>query len=269
MLSRIGSIDGSDLIVNQSTPQDVTFLFNSGVYEIRDLLNNKSYYGETQNLCSRFTRHFEQLSNGTHECRSLQKAYREQQNQNGFRFIVLDYGPHLSDVAARRALENQYIERNSGRCYNVTADTPAQPNTIKPVMCNGVRYLSIHEAMAALGMSKASLKRYLANPNQPNYYYLEGEEQPYGKIAIFGKKNDGPSVLFESYKECVEAGYATNTQNARRKINRGADGWRYAHVNQNNEPIRTPYTLKEGELSYKKYKEQQERAQEQEQEQEQ
>ncbi len=95
MLSRIGPVDGSDLTVNQPTPKDVTFLIKPGVYEILDVLNNKSYYGETQCLFNRFSRHTEQLTNGTHDCRALQAAYQTQQNPDGFKFIVLDYGPHL------------------------------------------------------------------------------------------------------------------------------------------------------------------------------
>ena len=266
MLSRIGPVDGSDLTVNQLTPIDVTFMIKPGVYEILDVLNNKSYYGETQCLFNRFARHTEQLNNGTHDCRALQAAYQTQQNPDGFKFIVLDFGSHLTDVAARRALENQYIQSNSDRCYNVTVNTPIQQTTIRPVMCNGTRYPSVRRAAEALGVSKNTVRRRLDNPRETEYYYLEGEQEPYGQIAIFGKKNSGPSVLFQSFKECIQAGYASNTQNARRKIQRGVDGWRYAHVDQDGNPIRTPYKLKEGELSYEKYKEQQEQ-QEQEQEQ--
>lgn len=58
-------------------------------------------------------------------------------------------------------------------------------------------------------------------------------------------------MLFESYQECIEAGYATNTQNARRKIQRKEPGWRYAHVDENGQPLRIPDSLKTGEIKYK------------------
>jgi hypothetical protein len=52
-------------------------------------------------------------------------------------------------------------------------------------------------------------------------------------------------------EECVAAGYTTNIQNARRKIQRKEDGWRYAQTDETGEPLRVPYTLKPGEISFK------------------
>jgi hypothetical protein len=71
-----------------------------------------------------------------------------------------------------------------------------------------------------------------------------------GKIPIFAKSQNGPSVLFQSMSACVEAGYASNIQNVRRKIKRGEQGWRYAALDSSGKPVRTPYVLKEGEISY-------------------
>lgn len=49
---------------------------------------------------------------------------------------------------------------------------------------------------------------------------------------------------------CVNANYATNLQNARRKILRSEEGWRYAHLDQKGKPLRIPYSLKPDEMSY-------------------
>ena len=71
--------------------------------------------------------------------------------------------------------------------------------------------------------------------------------------ACFGcewEKNESPSLLFNSYKERIAAGFATNNQNARRKIQRHEKGWRYAHLDNIGKPIRTPYTLQPGEISH-------------------
>lgn len=119
-------------------------------------------------------------------------------------------------------------------------------------MALGQRYNTDRIAAEALRMGRSTLKRYIANPNMPEYFYLP--EEPYGETPIFGKQGDGPSVLFNSIKEAVEAGYATNTQNARRKIKRQEEGWRYAHFNENGTSKREPYTLKPGEMSYEQYK---------------
>jgi hypothetical protein len=50
---------------------------------------------------------------------------------------------------------------------------------------------------------------------------------------LFDQKGDNPSVFFSSYEESIAAGFATNEQNARRKIQRGEFGWRFAHLNRN------------------------------------
>lgn len=121
-------------------------------------------------------------------------------------------------------------------------------------MVNGKKYPSIRAAVREEKISKSTLIRYLDDPNKENYYYLRDEQTTYGKIPLFGQKDDNsPSVFFESFQECGNAnkGYATNTQNARRKIQSKKPGWRYAHVNQKGEPLRIPYTLKKGEVSFK------------------
>ena len=150
---------------------DITDTRYPGIYEIYDIKNKMSYYGETECLCHRYASHLRELKETTE------------------------------------------------------ANIP-----------------------------RSTLRRYLKKNIDPNIHYLSNEEENYGFIPIFGKKEDGPSVLFESFIECVAAGFATNTQNARRKIQKNIPGWRYAHVDSNGKPRRTPYLLKEGELSYKQYK---------------
>jgi hypothetical protein len=115
-------------------------------------------------------------------------------------------------------------------------------------MYNGKIYRSSREAALKENRSRSQILRDLRDQTKTEIYYLEKEKIKWGEIPIFGQKGDSPSVLFDSY---VEAGFATNKQNARRKIQRNETGWRYAHVDSNGKPLRTPYTLKEGEISYK------------------
>lgn len=88
-------------------------------------------------------------------------------------------------------------------------------------------------------------------------YYLPDQEVSYGAVAIFGKKDTSASLCFKSYAERINAGFATNKQNARRKIQRKEEGWRYAHVDEIGKPIKTPYTLKPGKISYELWIQQQ------------
>lgn len=120
-----------------------------------------------------------------------------------------------------------------------------------PVMAKGVRYESVREAAKALGCSRSTMKRYVEGMDKPDYHYLPAEL--YGCTPIFAKKREGPSVLFPSIVDAVKAGYATTKQNATRKLSRGDEGWRYAHFDKENKPLRIPYQLKAGEMSYEQY----------------
>jgi hypothetical protein len=56
---------------------------------------------------------------------------------------------------------------------------------------------------------------------------------------------------------CISAGYASNHQNRTRKIKRNEPGWKYAHLDSQGKPLRIPYVLQPGEISYEMYSEQQ------------
>ena len=228
---------------------DVTLLQHPGIYEILDTENDKLYYGETDCLTDRMTRHYRDLKKGTHHSSGLQKAYNGLKDKGSFQFIVLHAGPEWSNRRDREEVEGFYALENSYRCYNVLEFT--NKRTIKPIQYGTKRYASARQAAKGESISRTEILRRCANPSLPTIYFLSAEEVSYGSILLFGKKGNGPSVLFEHYGECIEAGYATNVQNARRKIQRGDDGWRYADVDVNGKPIRTAYTLKPGEQSYK------------------
>nr|YP_009184856.1 putative GIY-YIG homing endonuclease [Jenufa minuta]ALO63001.1 putative GIY-YIG homing endonuclease [Jenufa minuta] len=209
-----------------------------------------SYYGETECLCYRYTAHLRELKEKTHHNKSLLKAYQEHPNR--FRFFILDYGPQWKNKTERVKRQNQYILANLKKSYN--AKQTVKKRSIKPVMLNGTYYSSEREASREANIARSTLKRYLTTNTNPNIFYLKDQEKDYGFIPIFAKRDGAPSVLFNSFAECISAGFATNTQNARRKIQRNVPGWRYAHVDRNGKPLRTPYILKEGEISYKEYK---------------
>jgi hypothetical protein len=80
--------------------KDITDLILPGLYEILDLKNDKSYYGETDSLAKRYADHLRELNNKTHSNPSLQKAYTEVSKDSrikNFRFIILEIGPEWKD----------------------------------------------------------------------------------------------------------------------------------------------------------------------------
>lgn len=193
--------------------------------------------------------------NDCHECSPLLAAFREQNKQiENFLFLIHKAGFEWEDKNVRLDYEAKLIAENKHRCYNIQMEDKKKsfPMVRKPLMYNGTRYESTRDAARALNLARASVCRHLASENFPNVYYIE--TQSYGFCPIFAQSEKGFSVLFSSMGECVEANYATNVQNARRKIKRGEIGWRYAHFDpQTNKPLRIPYTLKPGEITYDQY----------------
>lgn len=241
--------------------KDVTFLVHPGVYEIYDTETGFSYYGETYSLSHRLNNHREQLSRGTHENTALMRALASNPSITRFQFFVLDSGPEWADQQKRVQRENAYIEANRTRCFNAieperTENQPPRVCNNVPVMARGVRYQSQRHAASALGIGRTTLKRYCNDPNNTEFRWLYEESALWSCTPIFGKKGDSPSLLFSSFQECIDAGFATSKQNARRKIQRNELGWKYAHVDSRGMPLRTPYTLKPGEISYKQWAEQ-------------
>lgn len=102
------------------TKLDVSFFKNPGVYEILDVLNDISYYGETACLLDRFQAHYRQLKNGTHPNKRLRDAFTKQQNFDGFRFFLVVGGPEFENAEKLRQYQDQLIEENLHRCYNQT-----------------------------------------------------------------------------------------------------------------------------------------------------
>ena len=63
---------------------------SSGIYSIRNLINNKIYIGSAINLCNRKSQHFSSLKNNKHYNTHLQKAYNKYKKEN-FEFEVIEY----------------------------------------------------------------------------------------------------------------------------------------------------------------------------------
>lgn len=251
------STTANELLTQTPLNFDYSILTQAGVYQIYDINSDKMYFGETDNLFQRLNQHNRWLREKNHHNKGLRDSSQKNPITN-FKFIILHAGPDCKNLESRVECQDFYIEKNKDRCYNiVTINT--ENKIIRPIMYKGERFESVREAARLLKTkgtprSRTQLKRDLENPAVIDVFYLDNKVKPYGCISLFGKKNNSPSLLFTSYKECVAAGFATSTQNARRKIQRKENGWRYAHTNAEGKPLRIPYTLKPGEISYEQWK---------------
>lgn len=124
-------------------------------------------------------------------------------------------------------------------------------NTRRPLSYNGKVYTSAHSAAAGENIARSTVLRHVNSIKHPNVFYLQKEV--YGQIPIFAKSEKGLSVLFNSMGECVHANYSTSVQYAYRQIKYKKEGWRYAHRDLNNKPLRIPYIPKPDELTYEQY----------------
>lgn len=236
-----------------SQPVDVPFLNSPGVYEILDTGMDKSYYGETGFLFRRFMQHWDGLQNETHECKALLQSFKNQdKNAGNFRFIVHKSGPQWARREDRLEYENMLVQQNKNRCYNSEAVSSVEKNVepIRKQLYYKV-YSSARDAARGENLGRTTILRHLSSLKHQDVYYLQTES--FGHIPVFAKQEMGWSVLFSSMKECVDAKYATNVQNARRKMKRKEPGWSYAHVDENGKPLRIPYTLKPGQITYLQY----------------
>jgi hypothetical protein len=104
-----------------------------------------------------------------------------------FNFLFFFSGPEWIQENKRKKVEEDYIQKNSHRCYNVIGPQTAE-RTIKPLMYQGVRYESVRKAETDAGVSRTEIYRRLRYPKKKDIYYLKEAETPFGKIPVFCKK---------------------------------------------------------------------------------
>lgn len=92
----------------------------SGIYQIRNLLNNKIYIGSAYNLSDRFNCHKSLLKNNKHGNFYLQQSYNKYGAEN-FQFEVLEI---IEEISKIYEIEQNYIDKFYGEnCYNINRKT--------------------------------------------------------------------------------------------------------------------------------------------------
>mgnify|MGYP000066500154 CR=1 FL=1 len=102
----------------------------SGIYQIRNLINDKKYIGSTNNFSNRFSSHKRFLRKNRHVNQHLQNAWNEH-GEGNFEFEILE----VVDVDNLLMIEQQYIDRywSLNVLYNKNniADKPPNRSGIK------------------------------------------------------------------------------------------------------------------------------------------
>lgn len=98
---------------------------NIGIYQIRNLINNKIYIGSSRNLSQREKAHFRQLELNKHHSIKLQRAYNKY-GKNNFKFEIIELVNNIEELLNR---EQYWIDKlnavNDG--YNINKDANLPP----------------------------------------------------------------------------------------------------------------------------------------------
>lgn len=89
------------------------FKKESGIYSIRNLINNKCYIGQAKKVYNRLINHKSELLNNKHENTHLQRSFNKN-GSNNFDFKVLEY----CDIKNLTEREKYFISIEK-ECYNI------------------------------------------------------------------------------------------------------------------------------------------------------
>ena len=89
------------------------------IYQIRNVINNKKYYGKTKDINKRKKRHFRDLDHNSHHCIYLQRAYNEYGKDN-FVFEILF--ENLTEEEAEKK-EYELINEDYNNNYNCSKNS--------------------------------------------------------------------------------------------------------------------------------------------------
>jgi hypothetical protein len=156
---------------------NVSYLNQPGLYEILDVENDRSYYGETSYLLGRFEVHTRSLRQGIHFCKTLQESYNKISDSENFQFFIIDYGPEWLDKEKRVKFQDNLIEKNKHRCYNQTFEKMKSPpvSKIRRISYKGIEYPNVRGAVKSIPdkISRSHLKRLLLDPKVTYAFYLD------------------------------------------------------------------------------------------------
>lgn len=90
----------------------------SGIYYIKNKINNKIYIGSSKNIYNRKAQHYSELRGNYHENIFLQRSWNKYGEEN-FEFGILEEVKNINELYAR---EQFYIDKyydNGNMCYNI------------------------------------------------------------------------------------------------------------------------------------------------------
>lgn len=184
----------------------------SGIYQIRNLVNDKIYIGSSNNLYNRKTYgHLNALKYNRHENDKLQKAFNKYGKQN-FTFEVIEF----CEPEKRIEVEQYWIDRfyNKNMCYNINAFANKPPSNLgkhhseeTKQKISKIHKNKIVSLETRKKMSKIAKERFKNPKNNPMYgkQHSEKTKKKISSINMGNKYCLGRKLSSETKKKISEA----------------------------------------------------------------
>ena len=177
----------------------------SGIYQIRNLINNKIYVGSAVNLKKRFNTHLYQLKTNIHENYKLQRDFDKYGEQN-FIFEVIEFCK--PDV--RYEIEQYWLDKFYGKefCYNKNPIANKPPTNYgsenpraKTIICLDDKniFYTIDNCVKYYHMDRSSL-----NKNIRGFYNKPARKFTY--LTIYNKMledNYTDEMIYKKYNDII------------------------------------------------------------------
>lgn len=183
---------------------------NSGIYKITNIINNKFYYGSTNNFKERRADHFSELRNNKHKNSHLQNSFNKHKEKN-FIFEVIE---NLS-VEFLQTIEQVYLDKywdDGVRCYNISkfADCPGRGENHFMFGKRGAEHHLFNKPVSEETRKKMSAS--WERNRETNIKRLSGKNSPrFGKTGVLHVQSkkvncyDVDGTLIKSYGSTLEA----------------------------------------------------------------
>lgn len=198
----------------------------TGIYRIRNIINNKCYYGSAKNINRRWTRHKSQLKYNRHENIILQRAWNKYGNKN-FLLEIVELCNEKDLLITEQKYLNYNPEYNIGKQASGGDNMSNNPNKdeyinkIKKTINNNISSLTKEELKEKFGKFGKD------NPNWKNglsYKYCKcGKKiKPHNKTCISCRNKSGINNPFYNKH---------HTNNTKNKLSEQRKGKYYGNQN--------------------------------------
>lgn len=103
----------------------------TGVYYIKNKVNNKIYVGSSKDITLRKVQHFSELRGGYHQNIHLQRSY-DKYGESNFEFGILEVVEDMNSLYDREQFYIDLYYDNSCNCYNINPKASKPPVSCRP-----------------------------------------------------------------------------------------------------------------------------------------